>query len=74
MLFRSYDTDPETYEYLLKTIKNAIVKAMDSEYIEKENEEIDVLDKEIKVKKYSYIFDEDALQDMVEKHTLNTTE
>ena len=64
---KEYDTDPETYAYLLKTIKNAIVKAMDSEYIEKENEEIDVLDKEIKVKKYSYIFDEDALQDMVEK-------
>ena len=30
-------------------------------------EEIEVLDNEIKVKKYSYIFDEDALQDMVEK-------
>lgn len=64
---KEYDTDPETYEYLVKTIRDALVKSMDSKYIEKENEKIDVLDKEIKVKKYSYVFDEDAIQDMVEK-------
>ncbi len=64
---KEYDTDPETYDYLVKTIKNALVKSIDSEYMEKEKDEIDVLDKELKVTKYSYILDEDAIQDLVEK-------
>lgn len=64
---KEYDTDPETYEYLVKTIKDAFVKSMNSEYMEKEKDEIEVLNKEIKVTKYSYIIDEDAAQDLVEK-------
>lgn len=62
---KNYDTDPETYEYLVKTIRDALTKALNSEYMEKEKEEIDVLDKEIKVTKNSYVFDEDAIQDML---------
>ena len=61
------DTDPETYKYLVKTIRNALVKSIDSEYMEKEKDEIDVLDKELKVTKYSYVLDEDAIQDLVKK-------
>ncbi len=64
---KEYDTDPETYEYLVKTIKDAFVKSINSEYMEKEKDEIEVLNKEIKVTKYSYIIDEDAAQDLVEK-------
>lgn len=64
---KEYNTDPETYEYLAKTIRNALVKSIDSEFMEKEKDKIDVLDKEIKVTKYSYIFDEDAVQDLVTK-------
>lgn len=64
---KEYNTDPETYEYLIKTIRDALAKSINSEYMEKENDEIDVLDKEIKVKKYSYIFDEDAVQDLLTK-------
>lgn len=66
---KEYNTDPETYEYLAKTIRNALVKSIDSEFMEKEKDKIDVLDKEIKVTKYSYIFDEDAVQDLVTKVT-----
>ena len=64
---KEYDTDPETYEYLVKTIKDAFVKSINSEYMEKEKDEIEVLNKEIKVTKYSYIINEDAAQDLVEK-------
>ena len=64
---KEYDTDPETYEYLVKTIREALVKSIDSEYMEKDKEEIEVLDKEIKVTKYSYILDEDAIQDLIAK-------
>lgn len=64
---KDYDTDPETYDYLVKTIRDALVKSINSEYMEKEKDEIDVLDKELKVTKYSYVFDEDAIQDLVKK-------
>ena len=37
---KEYDTDPETYEYLVKTIKDAFVKSINSEYMEKEKDEI----------------------------------
>ena len=66
---KKYDTDPETYDYLVKTIKKALIKSIDSEYMEKEKDEIDVLDKELKVTKYSYVLDEDALQDLIKKMT-----
>ena len=33
---------------------------MDSKYMTKDKEEIEVVDKEFKVTKYSYVFDEDA--------------
>lgn len=64
---KEYDTDPETYEYIVKTLKKALVKSIDSEFMEKEKDEIDILDKEVKVTKYSYIFDEDAIQDLLTK-------
>ena len=64
---KEYDTDPETYDYLAKTIRNALINSIDSEFMEKETDKVDVLDKEIKVTKYSYIFDEDAVQDLLIK-------
>ena len=66
-LQKEYDTDPETYEYLVKTIKKSLTNSISSEYMEKEKDEIEVLDKEIKVTKYSYVFDEDAIQDLLVK-------
>lgn len=66
-LQKEYNTDPETYDYLVKTFRDVLVKSINSDYMEKEKDEIDVLDKEIKVKKYSYVFDEDAVQDLLTK-------
>ena len=66
-LQKEYNTDPETYDYLVKTFRDALVKSINSDYMEKEKDEIDVLGKEIKVKKYSYVFDEDAVQDLLTK-------
>ncbi len=60
------DTDPETYQYLLKTMKKALTKSLDSEAMEKEKDEVDVGDKELKVTKYSYIFDDKAIANMLE--------
>ena len=71
---KEYDTDPETYEYLVKTIKKALINSIDSEYMEKEKDEIDVLDKELKVTKYSYKFDEDAIQDLLKELAENLLE
>lgn len=62
---KEYDTNPETYEYIVKTIRNALSKSIDQKYMEKEKDEIEVLNKELKVTKYSYILDEDAVQDLV---------
>ncbi len=59
------ELDPEKYNELVKIVKQGLIKSLNSEYMEKEKDEIDVLDKTIKTTKYSYIIDEDAAQDFV---------
>ena len=62
---KEYDSDPETYEYIVKAVKNALIKALDSEYMEKEKDTIDVLDKELRVTKNSYVFKDKAVKAML---------
>lgn len=59
------ELDPGKYNELVKIVKQGLIKSLNSEYMEKEKDEIDVLDKSIKATKYSYIIDEDAAQDFV---------
>ncbi len=60
------DMEAETYEYIAEAVKNALVKSLDSEYMEKESDKVDVGKKEIKVTKYSYELKDKALRGMVE--------
>ena len=62
---KEYDSDPETYEYIVKSIKDALIKALDSEYMEKEKDTIDVLDKELRVTKNSYVFKDKSVKAML---------
>lgn len=62
---KQYDSDPETYEYIIKSIKDALIKALDSEYMEKEKDTIEVLDKELKVTKNSYVFKDKSVKAML---------
>lgn len=63
------ELDPEKYNKLVKIMKQGLIQSLNSEYMEKEKDEIDVLDKSIKATKYSYIIDEDAAQDFVKSLT-----
>ncbi len=64
---KEYSTDPDDYKYVVKTVRKALVKALDSKYMEKDKEEFELGDKKFKATKYSYILDEDAVQDLLEK-------
>ena len=63
---KEYNTDPETYEYLVKTVRDALIKSLNSDYMEKEKDKIEVLDKEISVTKHTLELDDKAIKDMVE--------
>lgn len=63
---KEYNTDPETYEYLVKTVRDALIESLNSDYMEKEKEKIEVLDKEISVTKHTLELDDKAIKDMVE--------
>lgn len=63
---KDIDTNPETYQSITKAVKNALVKALDSEYMSKTKDEIDVNGKDVKVTKYSYEFKEKAIKGIVE--------
>ena len=63
---KEISTDPEDYKYVVKTIRKALVKALNSEYMEKEKVELDLGDDSFKATKYSYIFEEDSVQELVE--------
>lgn len=63
---KEYSTDPEDYKYLVSTVRKALNKAISSEYMEKEKVELDLGDDSFKATKYSYILDEDAVQELVE--------
>lgn len=62
---KEYSTDPKDYKYLVSTVRKAINKAINSKYLEKEKVELDLGDDSFKATKYSYILDEDAVQDLV---------
>ena len=63
---KDIDTNPETYKDITKAFKDALVKALDSEYMSKEKDEIEVDGKDIKVTKYSYELKEKAVKGIVE--------
>lgn len=63
---KEYSTDPEDYKYLVSTVRKALNKAINSEYMVKEKVELDLGDDSFKAKKHSYILDEDAIQELVE--------
>ncbi len=60
------DTNPATYKEITKSIKNALIDSLDSEYMEKSKDEIEVNGKDIKVTKYSYELKEKAVKGIVE--------
>lgn len=63
---KEYSTDPEDYKYLVKTVRKALNKAISSEHMEKEKVELDLGKDSFKATKYSYVFDDKAVQELVE--------
>ncbi len=61
------DIDPETYDYLLKTVKNAVNKSLDSKSMKKEKGSFEVDGKNVKATKVSYIFTKSSTKDLVNK-------
>lgn len=59
------EIDPELYDAILKSVTKALTKSLDTEYMEKESDEVEVAGKEIKVTKHSYTFNDDAVSDMI---------
>lgn len=57
--------DFKVYDAILKSFTNALSKSLDSDSMEKESTEVDVVDKEIKVTKNSYELDDKALSDII---------
>ncbi len=61
------DVDPETYDYLIKTVKNAIVKSLDSKSMEKSKGTFEVDGKTVKANKVSYVFTKSSTKELVNK-------
>lgn len=58
------DLDSENYDYVIKAIKDAILKSLDTKYMEKESDEIKIAGERVKVTKYTYTLNEEAVQEM----------
>ena len=65
------DISIELYDRILKELKHNLIKSLDSEAMEKEKAEIEVLDKDIKVIKNTYKLSEKNLQKLVKKTASN---
>ena len=63
---KDIDTNPETYKFLTKAVKDAFIDSLDTEYMSKEKAEIEVDGKDIKATKYSYELKEKAVKGIVE--------
>lgn len=62
-------TNPKDYDYIIKTLKDALVKSLKSEYMDKDKVKIDVLDNTIKVQKNSFELEEDSMQELIKNIT-----
>jgi len=60
-----YEIEEENYDYVIKAIKNALVKSLDSKQMEKEADKIKISGNKVNVTKYSYTIDEKTLKNMV---------
>lgn len=56
----------EDYKTVLNSVEKAINKSITSEFVEKESDELEIGGKDIKVKKNTFIVDEDSMQYMAE--------
>ncbi len=61
--------EAENYDYVIKAIKNALVKSLDNKYMEKDSDEIKIAGEKVKVTKYSYTLNEEAVQSMARSIT-----
>lgn len=58
------DLDSANYDYVIKAIKDALIKSLDSKYMKKDSDEIKIAGEKVKVTKFTYTLNEDAVQSM----------
>lgn len=64
---KDIDVDPETYDYLVKTVKNAVVKSLDKKSMEKSKGSFEVDGKTVKATKVSYVFTKSSTKELINK-------
>lgn len=57
--------DYDSYDYIVKTFKNALIKSLDSKSMEKGKGTFEVDGKTVKATKVSYVFDKSAVKELV---------
>ena len=60
------ELDSKSYKYILKAFKNALLKTLNSEKMEKKQSTIEIDGKELKVKKISYKIDEELIEETID--------
>ena len=60
-----FEFNIDDYDYVVKTIKDAIIKNLDSKYMKKKRGSFEIDDKTIKATKITYTFDEDSTKDFI---------
>ncbi len=61
------DVDPETYDYLIKTMKDALIKSLDSKSMEKGKGSFEVDGKKVNATKVSYVFTKSSTKELANK-------
>lgn len=58
------NTNPEDYDYILKTLKDALIDSLDSKSMKKESTTIEVNGKKVKATKVSYVLDKESTKEL----------
>lgn len=66
--------ESENYDYVIKAMKDALIKSLDSKEMKKSNEEIKIAGKKTKVTKHSYQLDDKAVQNLYKSIAENLLE